>query len=329
MQRLKLWQAIVQTALAALPLAGSILNWIPGGPRVWSRWLAWTRPRPSTLHLIDVLARGGHPALGLAVAEAHILYLLDHPEWRASRISRLRSGARKRLSQPVVLEVIPADEKAAVLAELVALFEARGARPFLCFGTLLGKVRHDDFMDRELDLDLGFFYPETRSEDVREALVSAGYTITVWEPDPWPCRVKALKPGSRLIVDVVFFKADGPFRLTYTPCLNRTLIRQRRGFDLERTTLRGVEVWMPTDAEVHLEENYGAWRVPSTYHHHILTSRLTDFTLPEVRYLLTSMLLNALVRGQDHEADALIGIGEEHYEEDLWQRLSKHRNHRA
>lgn len=293
---------------------------IPGAAPIYSNWLAWVRPRASSRNLTDLLIEEGHPELAIQVAESHVRYLHDQPEWMHHRTDHYR-----RLAGPKAAEVaISSEEKAAVLGDLVDLFEQRGWRPFLCFGGLLGKIREDDFMDHDNDLDIGFFYPETPCNAVRECLMAAGYSITVWDPDPWPCRIKACKSGSDLSIDIVFFKDDGRFRLTYSRYLSRTLVRKRQQFALKRTRLRGVTVWIPANAEEHLTENYGNWQQRSRYHHYILTSRLTDFSIPEVRYLLTITLVSALLRGQHVRSEALISIGLQHYHDGVWSHLHKH-----
>lgn len=307
-----------------LYVGGLMLRYVPGLPAAFSRWLAWTRPRSFTPHLTNILVQKGHTTLGLSVVEAHIQSLLQQAKGAEKKRSSACTDSRPIRRNLPAEEPITNEEKAQILGELVCLFESRGWRPFLCFGALLGKIRQNDFLDHDMDLDIGFFYPETQCNDVRECLIAAGYLITKWEPDPWPCRVKARKPGSRLSLDLVFFKEDGEFRLTYARYQTRTLIRKRQSFDLQRTTLRGVNVWMPSNADFHLHENYGDWQNKSSYHHYILTSCLTDFSIPEVRYLLSITLQNALQRGAQAHVDALIKIGAKHYDDDLWRQLRRH-----
>lgn len=315
--RSKLRPGIVRTARFVVKVTGRGLDLIPGGAQALGYVLRKSRPRLYTSLLSDLLVERGHTELGLRVVEEHLAYLLKRPEL----IDRYRNTAAKRLARPLCPQTIPAERKAEVLSEVLSLFSARGWKPFLCFGVLLGKIREGDFMDHDMDLDIGFFYPETSCNEVRQALLAAGFKITLWEPDPWPCRLKAHKPGNPISLDIVFFKAAGAHRLTYSRYMMQTLIRKRKSFGLQPSTLRGIPTWIPDRSEDHLTENYGNWRVRSHYHHYILTSRLTDFSIPEVRYLLGVTLMNAIFQGRDSDIKALSSIAAQNFQDLLWKRL--------
>lgn len=298
-----------------------LFSWFEGSPRSLecvAQAVAGGKPRVFTPILTDALVRRGHTALALRLCEAHLRYLIDHPAWRMPSTSSPIS----RLAQPSPLPPIPHADKREALRHVLETCEFAGLRPFLCFGLLLGLVREGNFLPHDADLDIGFFYPDTSCADVTRVLQEAGYEITQLSPDPWPCRISARWKALKLGVDIVFFKREGPHLLTFARYMGKVLIRRRTSFNLQRTMFCGMEVWIPEAPERFLDENYGAWQKKAPYHHFILTSPLTDFSVPEVRYLLTTTVQNAVLRNLTPTLHTLIPLGVRHYNSALWNDLA-------
>jgi len=283
-----------------------------------ARKIAGGKPRVFTPILTDALVRRGHTDLALRLCEGHLRYLLAHPAWRSAPTATPLG----RLVQPSPLPPVAHADKREALRHVLATFEAAGLRPFLCFGLLLGLVREGDFLPHDADLDIGFFYPDASCADVARILQEAGYEITQRYPDPWPCRISARWKALKLGVDIVFFKREGPHLLTFARYMGNILIRRRTSFSLQRTTFCGMEVWVPEAPERFLDENYGTWQEKTPYHHFILTSPLTDFSVPEVRYLLTTTVQNAVLRNLTPTLQTLIPLGVRHYNDALWNDLA-------
>lgn len=204
-----------------------------------------------------------------------------------------------------------------VLHRAILALEHAGMRPFLCFGTLLGLVREGGFITNDSDIDIGLFYNETTCEAVKSAFEAAGFTIKVFEADPWPCTIKVNLPdlNPKITVDVVFFKPEAGNLLTYIRIPGRTLIRRREMFDLERTDFDGIPVWVPDPPEGFLRENYGNWKQKSSFHHPVLTSPLTDFGDSMVRTYLATLLLKLTIDG-NHNLIHLVDLAKKKYPAD-------------
>jgi hypothetical protein len=220
---------------------------------------------------------------------------------------------RRRMKPPRYREPIAAEIKHEILQSAVADLEAAGIRPFLCFGLLLGYVRQRDYMAHDMDLDLGFLYDETKCSDVYQVLLSKGYEVVLYDKDPWPCRLKVRHKNHPIMLDLVFFRAAEGRLQTFAPWLGKTLIRNRTPFRLVRADFRGLQVWIPESPETFLDENYGNWNQKSAYHHFVLTSRLTDFAEPVVKYSMRRALATNMYWRQDDAVKFLIELGQEKY----------------
>jgi len=246
---------------------------------------------PAVLYsvLADEIARLNGEKAGLKT-----IYLIDN--MNGIRHSRFYSFLRSSFeNNPSTRPNIEKSTKMAVLSEVVLQLEKSNIRPFLSFGTLLGFVREGGFIDHDLDLDLGIFHDETGCDVVYQVLNSSTFNIVLYEPDPWPGRVKVTVPSisESLTVDIVFFKKQGDKLLTYSRILDKPIIRHRQSFGLARKNLGKLPIWIPDPPEVFLDENYTNWNNKSDFHHYILTSPLTNFSSDLVRFYLSASILNA------------------------------------
>lgn len=187
-----------------------------------------------------------------------------------------------------------------------ALLEEHHLSPFLCFGLLLGYVREGRFMEHDMDFDLGFMYEEGLSERIKCILETAGYRIEFFEPSPWPTRIVAVQRETGLLFDLVFFKEEKEHFLTYAQYLHHLIIRRRKKFRIIQVEFEGRKVLIPENPELFLEENYGNWRVKSSYHHYILTSRLTDLTQTFLQPLLLAAITRNIYQNNDPAIRSLI-----------------------
>jgi hypothetical protein len=207
-------------------------------------------------------------------------------------------------------------KKFRVLDKVLSVLEGGGFRPFLSFGLLLGMIRERDFMDHDWDLDIGVFTSEALSEDVRNILLPAGFEVDHFEGGEWPCRIKVFDPSFPVSIDIVFFHWENNTLLTYVKYAGHIIIRKRKPFNLSQDKFLGRHVWVPLHPDEFLKENYGPWKVKSDYHHYILSSPLTDFSHPVIRYCLLQELFLSLAVKRFHHVRSLLKIAKTHFKED-------------
>lgn len=286
-------------------------------PALYRSVLRGMRPGLASNFLLEALAHAGRNDEATRIGRAHLHHLAAHPNHRLSRYP----APIRWLAKPAEIPVIDPSLKLNVLKQAMDVLERAGLRPFVCFGALLGLVREGRLFPADIDLDLGLFYPDATASRVKEVLEQAGCQVVLYEPDPWPCRLMVRWPGLSLDLDLVFFLRDGASLLTYTQCYQRILVRKRSGFDLRRASFHGVPLWIPDPPERFLDENYPDWHLATPWHHHILSSPFTDFSLPEVECMHTLTTVRDLFRGMNERVHALCNLGDLHYPSPLWGRL--------
>ncbi|MGA9279442.1 MAG: hypothetical protein WBV89_21010, partial [Ilumatobacter sp.] len=134
--------------------------------------------------------------------------------------------------------------------------DSRDIRPFLMSGTLLGFLREGTFLEYDHDVDLGLL-PETRLQDVEDALVGSGLETTVLVEGMW---LVAVHP-SGLHVD--FFRHE----LRDGRWWHCTRVHEwwNTPSELEPMIVQGQRWWIPNNPERYLDENYGNWRAPVAF----------------------------------------------------------------
>ena len=262
--------------------------------------------------IADAMCLNGNVANALDLLERNTLLLL----------SRLRPSARKGAAATLApAERIPEAQKRECFLEAINAFERNGIRSFLAFGVLLGYVREGGFLAHDRDLDLGIMTGDATSPQVREALERADFAITDFRGPEWPCRVKAVHANG-VLLDVVFFHPQDGHLLTYMYCHGHLIIRRRAVFELERASFLDKSVWIPAKPERFLEENYGDWRHKSEYHNCLLTSRLTDFSLPIIRYCAARAFYRCLTLRDYAQAKGCLNVVLSHYPDDrFWSSI--------
>jgi hypothetical protein len=261
----------------------------------------------------DALATAGHPELARDMLFEHIHTLIAAPV-------TLEPQSQKPYSPP--LAMISCDEKHRVLTRVLGDLEGEGVRPFLCFGVLLGFLREGDFMAHDADLDIGILLNEHTCNQIHDILKNKNYIIDNIKPDPWPCRLKVTLRGAQIPVDIIFFHPVPGKLQTFAECYGHLLIRNRTAFELKRAEFQGIHAWIPERPEEFLAENYRDWRQKSDYHHWVLTSPLTDFSLPIVEYCLARELAYCLYRKRYHTVMRLLSIAKSNYpHSEFWQNL--------
>ena len=212
-----------------------------------------------------------------ASADALEKYFVEHPD-AAPELRRFyltfRPGAadvttrdfidadlRRRLHERATRR--PASMKAdrftqiSILRDAVCTLEAASLKPFLVSGTLLGLVRDGQIMEHDYDIDLGLLPGEGDAQRVVDAMAgNPWFEIDVQE---WKI---VLRHKSGFVVDVfIHYERDG---LVW----HGSEIHEwwNTPFELVRSKLHDVPVWVPDDHDTYLRENYGDWSKPVAFY---------------------------------------------------------------
>lgn len=265
----------------------------------------------------DALVRSGQIENAIALMHRNIRGLLLSRSPRQSARSGILGTA------PLRYLSVPDDVRLSVIGRIMTALEPHGIRPFLAFGTLLGKEREAGFMAHDGDLDMGILTTEGDAGRVQPLLERAGFSMEVSEGPHWPCRLKlSCKEG--VPIDIVFFHPDGDHLLTYGSFIGHRLIRKRTLFGLKEDLFLNTRVWVPDPPSTFLDENYGTWQQPVDFYHYNISSRLTDQSLPIARYCALRVLFRHFALGNYTKASALISQRLEHGQDlGVWMEISE------
>lgn len=224
-------------------------------------------------------------------------FLQLHPVWKSHMKGYLQEKKAVSFSEA---------DKLRTLDDVLNILSKHNIRHFLCFGTLLGMIRENSFLAQDIDIDIGIFHDECGADRVFEILSKEGYRSYALKKDPWPCKVQMFHPETGVLCDIIFFKRDEDNFKTFTLLHDHLLVRNRTPFNLVEVPFFHLTVCIPEHPENFLTENYGNWQSVQLYHHHILTSELTDYRLPVVQCLFIKTCIDLLIRQDDHGASTLI-----------------------
>ena len=301
----------IPVAVAATMCRGIIAPW-----RLIGQWDVRFGATGYAVMIGDALVHIGQVESALALMHRNTLQLLQGRTPRRSP----RNGVFGKPAIPYL--AVPEALRLQVIDRLMTALEPHGIRPFLAFGTLLGKEREGGFMAHDGDLDMGILTSEADVAQVRPLLENAGFEVVVAEGTQWPCRLK-LQCKEQVPVDLVFFHREGQHLLTYGSVLGHKLIRKRTLFDLREDAFLNTRVWVPDPPVVFLDENYGAWQQPVDFYHYIISSQLTDASLPVVKYITMRVLYRDLALGNYRRTSALISLKlSQGHDADVWKELS-------
>jgi LicD family len=146
------------------------------------------------------------------------------------------------------------------------LLRAKGLKPFLMSGTLLGYARHGGILPHDKDVDLGLIGWEHQFT-VAEALLEAGYfrldLAQLSGHNRFLMSAHDLRNG--MAVDFFMFHDKGDHFLHGIDFdLGFTQNFRFSQFELQEVEFLGEPFYVPADIDRNLTENYADWRTPAT-----------------------------------------------------------------
>ena len=144
------------------------------------------------------------------------------------------------------------------LKDLYDAFGAHDTGLFLISGTLLGLVREGAIIGWDKDIDVGVFTEEL-PDDI-EKQIDAHPAFRIGKVDLTSDRLRLVHTNGVWIDVFPHYLGDDGLRWH-----NGTVTRWwNTDFGLAETTFVGVDVMIPDNPELYLDENYGDWRTPNS-----------------------------------------------------------------
>ncbi len=155
-----------------------------------------------------------------------------------------------------------------------------GIKPFFLWGTLLGCIRENGFIDHDGDLDFGILEADYPKKDMLiKAMLKRGYRLRHDMPYQFSFELK--DQLLNLDIDVLYRHQD--MLVNCIPLENGALLANRfpqEAFnELKTIEFGGIPcVWVPGNPEVVLDATYGNWRVTQKDYHYTTgpTSKISD-----------------------------------------------------
>lgn len=199
-------------------------------------------------------------------------------------------------AQASSFDVLAAED---TLVAVNRLLRAKGLKPFLMSGTLLGYARHGGILPHDKDVDLGLIGWEHQFT-VAEALLDAGYfrldLSQLSGHNRFLMSVHDMRNG--MAVDFFLFHDKGDHFLHGIDFdMGFTQNFRFSKFELQEVDFLDDRFYAPADIDRNLSENYGDWRTPApSYVVTVESPALCDS--PETRTLLIYLeILKTITKG--------------------------------
>jgi hypothetical protein len=130
--------------------------------------------------------------------------------------------------------------------------------PFLISGTLLGLVREGNFIGWDKDIDVGIFCNKEKLAEI-ETELRTNKLFVLRKLDLTTDRIR-IKHISGAGIDVFpHYPDENSNKIWHDGAATKWW---NSPFTIKETKFLGEKVWIPSDPELYLDENYGNWRIP-------------------------------------------------------------------
>jgi hypothetical protein len=191
------------------------------------------------------------------------------------------------------------------LADLVSVLGQLGQKIFLVSGTLLGYVRNGKLMDHDKDVDVGILGWEAQYEAVSALIASKRFQVSsrsLKGSDTYYILLTHTKTG--FCIDMFFYhEINGQWVTGVDFLFGHRQTFAFTPFELQPVKFLGADMYIPDNAALNLEENYGDWQVPDkSYISHLESPSTID--KGGLAHLLTARLW-AVIAIKERNSDKL------------------------
>jgi hypothetical protein len=150
------------------------------------------------------------------------------------------------------------------LADMVSVLGQLGQKIFLVSGTLLGYVRNGKLMDHDKDIDVGILGWEGQYEAVMALIASKRFQVSPrYLKGADTHYIPVMHSTTGVWIDLfVYHEINGQWVTGVDFFYGYRQTFAFTPFELQPVKFLGVDMYIPGNAALNLEENFGAWQVP-------------------------------------------------------------------
>ncbi len=152
------------------------------------------------------------------------------------------------------------------LGDLAKIFNDNDLKMFLVSGTLLGYEREGKLLDHDKDIDVGVIGWEKQYEICLALQKSGLFTVTPqYLKGSDAIYFPVVHNGTGTWIDIfIYYPQDGKLVTGVDFFFGYRQTFAFTPFDLKPVNFLGVDMYVPENTDLNLEENFGNWRVPDT-----------------------------------------------------------------
>ena len=131
-------------------------------------------------------------------------------------------------------------------------------KPFLISGTLLGLIREGKFIGWDKDIDVGIFCNKEKAYEIVKEFRKSKFFV-VRKVDITSDRIRLVHINGTMIDVFPHYTDKNDSKVWHDGSASRWW---NSPFSIKETEFIGEKVWIPSNPELYLDENYGNWRIP-------------------------------------------------------------------
>ncbi len=201
------------------------------------------------------------------------------------------------------------------LGDLARIFRDNGLRMFLVSGTLLGYEREGKLLDHDKDIDIGVIGWESQYEICLAIQKSGLFTVSPqFLKGARAYYIPVVHNLTNMCIDMfIYYPQDGKLVTGVDFFFGYRQTFAFTPFELKPVNFLGVDMYVPHDTALNLEENFGNWRVPdASYISHLESPSTMD--KGGLSFMLTARLtaLGALIKRKPAKLRKVIDVLGQH-----------------